>query len=576
MFERLTKLISGANIAGATAAAKPTTTDIAREVIAGNWGSGDKRIAALKKAGYNPDVIQAEVNRLLCCRELIIQNIKAWATKIANTHKYKYIFWNEPYGHECAVCHPHDGKNKGWQCIGWTMACWHHGGLPIPCNCGVIDNSTGERIYKAKTDAEALKIAQDHLKLKDIQVIRNKGKVIPKEWAQPGDMALLFVNGDEFQHMFLIMSDKYISDSTQAGGFNGDISATRGFKGRYVSGLKVLIRYTGKGFTTPAKKSIDELAHEVIDGKWGSGDSRKKALTECKYDYDAIQKRVNEILNPPKPTPAKKTVDELAKEVLAGKWGSGETRKKKLTAAGYDYDAVQKRVNEILTPPISSTVSKMNAWAKKMAAEKYHYVRWSESDIKTHTCPVCNGRKYNDHYGWNCIGWAFAIWHHGGGLKTNCNCHVIADAIKILNAKTYKQAYDLAVKYIGIKELEIIRDNGKSIKNQLKPGDICWTMSGGKINHTYYYMGNGKYSDSTSGRTDNIKADITASASLLNNTVLAIRYIDKNSSQSKKTVEELAREVIAGIWGSGDERKKKLVAAGYNYDAVQRKVNELI
>ena len=167
------------------------------------------------------------------------------------------------------------------------------------------------------------------------------------------------------------------------------------------------------------------------------------------------------------------------------------------------------------------------------------------------------------------------IWNHTE-LKTNCNCHVIADAIKILNAKTYKQAYDLAVKYIGIKELEIIRNNGKSIKNQLKPGDICWTMSNGKINHTYYYMGNGKYSDSTSGRTDNIKADMTASASLLNNTVLAIRYIDKNSSQSKKTVEELAREVIAGIWGSGDERKKKLVAAGYNYDAVQRKVNELI
>ena len=46
--------------------------------------------------------------------------------------------------------------------------------------------------------------------------------------------------------------------------------------------------------------------------------------------------------------PAKKTVDELAKEVLAGKWGSGTTRKKKLEAAGYDYTAVQKKVNEIL------------------------------------------------------------------------------------------------------------------------------------------------------------------------------------------------------------------------------------
>lgn len=46
--------------------------------------------------------------------------------------------------------------------------------------------------------------------------------------------------------------------------------------------------------------------------------------------------------------PAKKTVDELAREVIAGKWGNGATRKQRLTDAGYDYSAVQKRVNELL------------------------------------------------------------------------------------------------------------------------------------------------------------------------------------------------------------------------------------
>lgn len=44
----------------------------------------------------------------------------------------------------------------------------------------------------------------------------------------------------------------------------------------------------------------------------------------------------------------KKTVDELAREVIAGKWGNGSDRKKRLTDAGYDYSAVQKRVNELL------------------------------------------------------------------------------------------------------------------------------------------------------------------------------------------------------------------------------------
>ena len=45
---------------------------------------------------------------------------------------------------------------------------------------------------------------------------------------------------------------------------------------------------------------------------------------------------------------ATKTIDQLAREVIRGDWGNGATRKKKLTAAGYDYSAVQKRVNELL------------------------------------------------------------------------------------------------------------------------------------------------------------------------------------------------------------------------------------
>lgn len=43
-----------------------------------------------------------------------------------------------------------------------------------------------------------------------------------------------------------------------------------------------------------------------------------------------------------------KTVDELAKEVIRGDWGNGQERKEKLTAAGYDYGTIQKRVNELL------------------------------------------------------------------------------------------------------------------------------------------------------------------------------------------------------------------------------------
>ncbi len=43
-----------------------------------------------------------------------------------------------------------------------------------------------------------------------------------------------------------------------------------------------------------------------------------------------------------------KSIDDIAKEVINGKWGNGADRKNRLVAAGYDYNAIQKRVNELL------------------------------------------------------------------------------------------------------------------------------------------------------------------------------------------------------------------------------------
>lgn len=92
----------------------------------------------------------------------------------------------------------------------------------------------------------------------------------------------------------------------------------------------------------PDKKTVEELAKEVIAGKWGNGADRKKKLEAAGYSYDKVQAKVNEILG------AGKSVETLAKEVINGKWGNGEDRKNRLRAAGYDYDKVQKKVNELL------------------------------------------------------------------------------------------------------------------------------------------------------------------------------------------------------------------------------------
>ena len=94
--------------------------------------------------------------------------------------------------------------------------------------------------------------------------------------------------------------------------------------------------------TTPTK-SIDELANEVIAGKYGNGEARKKALGSL---YNQVQARVNEILNGTKqPT---KSIDEIARAVIRGDFGNGEARKKNLEKAGYNYREVQNRVNQLL------------------------------------------------------------------------------------------------------------------------------------------------------------------------------------------------------------------------------------
>lgn len=99
------------------------------------------------------------------------------------------------------------------------------------------------------------------------------------------------------------------------------------------------------------KKTIAQIAQEVLAGKWGDGDTRKQKLKAAGYDYNAVQSKVNELCGvKSKPTTNKstKTISQLADEVIAGKWGNGQDRINRLKKAGYDPAAVQNKVNQKL------------------------------------------------------------------------------------------------------------------------------------------------------------------------------------------------------------------------------------
>lgn len=95
------------------------------------------------------------------------------------------------------------------------------------------------------------------------------------------------------------------------------------------------------------KKTVSVLAREVLAGKWGNGEERKRKLTDAGYNYQEVQKEVNRIASNPT-VPTKKTNEQIAREVIAGKWGNGAERKKKLTNAGYNYSLIQKTVNKLV------------------------------------------------------------------------------------------------------------------------------------------------------------------------------------------------------------------------------------
>lgn len=124
-------------------------------------------------------------------------------------------------------------------------------------------------------------------------------------------------------------------------------------------------------FGTYGNESHTGLVEKVEDGRVytieGNCDNQVKeknySLTYTRIsgygrpDFSLVEDKQDSQTTPaPQPAPAPETpvdtaadIDRLAREVIAGKWGNGAERKQRLTAAGHDFEAVQKRVNELLS-----------------------------------------------------------------------------------------------------------------------------------------------------------------------------------------------------------------------------------
>lgn len=171
----------------------------------------------------------------------------------------------------------------------------------------------------------------------------NRRYEIDRAKANKNDIVLYsWQNNENLQHIGIISarSGNYV---TVIEGNKSEQVGTRQI-GLYSKAIRHIIRMPSTYIPSNSPKSIEQIAKDVIAGKYGTGDTRKKALEAKGYNYKDVQHKVNELLK----GKSAYNVTTIAKEVIAGKYGNGEDRKKAIESKGYNYNEVQKKVNELL------------------------------------------------------------------------------------------------------------------------------------------------------------------------------------------------------------------------------------
>ncbi len=241
---------------------------------------------------------------------------------------------------------------------------WHAGHWATNlCSVGIEVVSGGSDYTEAQIEALSQLVADIRARcgVSADDVIRHydvTGKLCPAPYVDGSKWAAL--------HARICGGNASAGDSYSGGGsVEGDVSdlARRVIDGEFGNGdaRKAALgdrygevqaevnRILGGGETASSSPSvqvdIDDLARRVINGEFGNGDARRNALGD---NYSAVQARVNEMLGcgGSAATTGGVDIESLAWAVINGDYGNGEERRRRL---GANYDAVQRRVNEILS-----------------------------------------------------------------------------------------------------------------------------------------------------------------------------------------------------------------------------------
>ena len=104
----------------------------------------------------------------------------------------------------------------------------------------------------------------------------------------------------------------------------------------------------------------NQIVQEVLQGRWGNGDTRKEKLAAAGYSWIEIQSLINKQYGL-KPVAA--TDMEIAQEVLENKWGLGVDRRMRITNAGFNYNTIQNLANRLASQKNSNEIKTPSAAA---------------------------------------------------------------------------------------------------------------------------------------------------------------------------------------------------------------------
>ena len=220
----------------------------------------DDSVRYAKENGYDPDYTDCAIAFLERVREAgytpVLYSNRSWLRNIYDYSRLKkYKLW---------YAAP-DAAEPEYSCALWQYS-WE--GRLSCCSCDTdMDNCYDEELFQSK-DSETVSY--------DVRVISENGVNIRSE----ASVSSAVIGGVPYGEVVHVSIRKHGSEYTW--GYTS-YCGTEGW---------IALEFTEK----VGRKTIDELAHEVIDGLWGSGDERKKLLEQAGYDYYAVQKRVNELL----------------------------------------------------------------------------------------------------------------------------------------------------------------------------------------------------------------------------------------------------------------------------------------